>query len=557
MVQGRMIEKIVRSLAKFSAATASAVTVVAFLCGVAQAADIQAEAVPGEFVVKAKNARAFKALSTQVMPGAEGIRVITNKQNLFVVKRNILERAEHVLTELSANPNIEIAEPNYIYRINRLPNDPKLGDLWGLKNSAQKGGRVGMDINAEGAWEIQTGNPNIVVAVIDTGLDYTHEDLASNSWVNAAELNGVTGVDDDKNGYVDDIHGYDFVNNDGDPMDDHGHGTHVSGTIGAKGDDGKGIVGVSWNVRIMGVKFLSAEGSGTLEDAIKAIDYATANGAMIESNSWGGGGFSQLLKESIERSRDKNVVFVAAAGNESNDNDTSPSYPASYEVENVISVAAVNNGGSLASFSSYGKTSVHVAAPGVDVMSSVPKKTDPSGYATWSGTSMATPHVSGVAALLLAHVPGMNYSEVKARLMKSCRPLTALRTKTACGGMVDAYYALLNEEPGPDMEDPFNWASVAREVSTPHPYQNKTNNSFEIKVEGAKQVAVYFEKFETERSYDFVQFKNATGEVIDTWSGGRSGEFSPTVNGDTIYITFKSDDSVTGYGFSITKAAFR
>lgn len=546
MVHGRMI--------KVRVVVAAIATL---LCGAVYAADTQAEVVPGEFVVKAKSLHKFKSMSAPAMLGAESIRQISSKQSLFLVKRNILERTENALQALNANPNVELAEPNYIYRINRTPNDPKLGDLWGLKNSAQKGGRLGMDIGAENAWEIETGSTNVVVAVIDTGLDYTHPDLAENIWTNAAELNGLAGVDDDKNGFIDDIHGYDFANNDGDPMDDHGHGTHVSGTIGAKGDDGKGIVGVSWNVRIMGVKFLSAEGSGTLEDAIKAIDYATQNGAMIESNSWGGGGFTQLLKESIERARDKNVVFVAAAGNDTNNNDVNPSYPASYQVDNVISVAALGNNGQLASFSSYGRTSVHVAAPGVGVTSSVPKATDASGYATWSGTSMATPHASGIAALLLAHEPNLTYAEVKQRLIQSCRPLGGLRMKAACGGMVDAYYALANEAPAPDMEDPFNWAAVTREAASAHPYENKADVSFEIKVDGAKQLSVYFDKFETEFRYDFVEFKDASGTVIDKWSGNHNGEFSPVVNGDTIYMTFKSDDSFTSYGFSISKAAYR
>lgn len=544
MVQGRVTQ--------FSVAI-----IASLICGLANAADLQVEAVPGEYVVKAKNVRAFRSNSISTMLGAESVKPVLRNSNLFVVKRNILERSENAIAALAANPNIEIAEPNYIYRINRLPNDPKLGELWGIKNVSQKGGRAGMDVSAERAWDITTGSQDVIVAVIDTGVDYTHDDIAANAWVNMAEKNGQAGVDDDNNGYVDDIHGYDFVNNDGDPIDDHGHGTHCSGTIGAKGDDSKGIVGVAWNVRIMGVKFLSAEGSGTLENAIKAIDYATKNGAMIESNSWGGGGFSELLKQAIERARDRNVVFTAAAGNDSNDNDASPSYPASYDVANIVAVAALDNMGQLAYFSSYGKTKVHVAAPGVNVFSSVPKATDASGYATWSGTSMATPHVSGVAALLLAAQPSMAFAEVKQRLMNSCRPIGSIRAKTACGGMVDAYYALSNQMAPPDMEDPFNWMAVDRAVSSTHPYTNNSETTYEVTVEGATQVAVYFEKFETERGYDFVEFKDAAGTSLGKWSGNHTGEFSPTANGSTIYMTFKADNTVSGYGFDVSKAAYR
>jgi subtilisin family serine protease len=340
-------------------------------------------------------------------------------------------------------------------------------------------------------------------------------------------------------------------------MDDHGHGTHCSGTIGAQGNDGKGVVGVSWAARIMGVKFLSAEGSGTLEDAIKAIDYATSMGAQIQSNSWGGGGFTELMKQSIERARDKNILFVAAAGNESNDNDRSPSYPATYDVENVVSVAALDNSGQLASFSSYGKTKVHLAAPGVDVTSTVPFATNSTGYDTWSGTSMATPHVSGAAALLISQFPGITYAEIKSRLMSGTKTLGSLRGKVASSGLLNAYYSLTGQVAPPDMEDPYNWTAKEYNVASAHPYENNQKAEFTVKVEGATQVSVYFERFETERGYDVVEFKDANGVVVGKWSGNHNGEFSPPVSGDTVIISFRADDTVNGYGFDITKAAYR
>ncbi|MCB0350923.1 MAG: S8 family serine peptidase [Bdellovibrionales bacterium] len=543
MVHGRMF--------RVSAMLATILSV-----GIAQGSGMT-EAVPGEFLVKVKKTSELNTKKTMSLFGATEVRLVSQPQNIYLIKKNILERPEFAMRSLQADSNFEIVEPNYIYRANLMPNDPKLTDLWGLSNFAQKGGKAGVDVGAEKAWDIQTGSRDVVVAVIDTGMDYTHPDLAANAWVNMAELNGVAGVDDDGNGYVDDIHGYDFANNDADPMDDHGHGTHCSGTIGAKGNDGKGIVGVSWDVRIMAIKFLTAEGSGTLENAIKSIDYATAMGAHIQSNSWGGGAFTQLLKEAIERARDKNVLFVAAAGNETNDNDANPSYPASYDLPNIVSVAALDNAGKLAYFSNYGRTSVHVAAPGVDITSSVPKKIKAEGYDTWSGTSMAAPHVSGIAALLKANDSHAGYKEIKSKIIDSARSLGTLRNKVASNGIANAYYALSGEVPPLDMEDPYNWTTTAASAESAHPYKNNAAESFVVTVPGAKQVSIYFERFETERGYDVVEFVDSTGKVVGKWSGNHNGEFAPTVNGDTVTINLKSDGNVNGFGFIVTKAAFK
>jgi subtilisin family serine protease len=280
------------------------------------------EVVPGEYVVQLKGNSAsrvmmagslIQSLSAQSL-NASIKRFIPNT-NLVVLNLKDKGNTKATVAALLENEAVALAEPNFIYRINRTPNDPELGKLWGLINSGQKDsnkavGVPGVDIGAEKAWDIQTGNQELVVAVIDTGVDYNHKDLKGNVWTNDAELNGKQGVDDDQNGFVDDIHGYDFANRDGDPMDDHGHGSHCSGTIGAKGDDNAGIVGVAWNVRIMGVKFLSKDGSGSLEDAVESIKYATKMGAKIMSNSWGGGGYSDILKDAIQEASDKGVVFT-------------------------------------------------------------------------------------------------------------------------------------------------------------------------------------------------------------------------------------------------------
>ncbi|MBT3193212.1 MAG: S8 family serine peptidase, partial [Verrucomicrobia bacterium] len=293
-------------------------------------------------------------------------------------------------------------EPNYrVHAIETEPNDARFGELWGMER-----------INATEAWDITTGNSNIVVAVIDTGIRRDHEDLAANMWTNPDEIAG-NGVDDDGNGYIDDIHGWDFVNDDNDPTDDQGHGTHCAGTIGAVGDNFVGVAGVCWNVKLVALKFLSASGSGSTADALSAVEYATGLSRHIKltSNSWGGGGASVALQQAIEASAASNQLFIAAAGNSSTDNDTIPHYPSSYESESIIAVASIQVDGNLSGFSCYGETSVDIAAPGSAILSSVPSTTN--SYDVFSGTSMATPHVAGAAALLWGMEPEAPWEQIR------------------------------------------------------------------------------------------------------------------------------------------------
>ena len=517
------------------------------------------EVIPGEYLVKFKHSY-IKELANSSVAKKLNIQIIhqTSIPDVFLIKNKNVENQEVTISRLKADVNVQIVEPNYIYKINRTPNDPELGKLWGLINSGQNDskkniGLAGVDIGAEKAWDIQTGNQELIVAVIDTGVDYNHGDLIKNIWNNDLESNGKPGVDDDENGYIDDIHGYDFVNQDGDPMDDHGHGSHCSGTIGAKGDDNSGIVGVAWNVKIMGVKFLSKDGSGSLEAAIEAIKYATKMGAKVMSNSWGGGGYSELLKNAIQEANDKGVVFTAAAGNHSGNNDETPSYPASYNIPNVISVAAVDNRGGLANFSCFGRNTVHVAAPGVNVYSSIPR-----GYDSWSGTSMATPHVSGVVALLLSQEPGLTPEEVKSRLIKTSKPLVGLKGKVASNGIIDAYLSLTNQVAPPDINDPSSWKNFQDlSFSTQHPYTQNTNQSFEIEISGAKEISLFFEKFVTELRYDKATFYNREGKKVGELSGDLGEIWSPIISGDFVKVTFSSDESINKYGFDLTKAAYR
>ena len=290
-------------------------------------------------------------------------------------------KVETALTNLKQNPNLEYAEPNYIMRVLATPDDPQFAELWGLHNTGQTGGTSDADIDAPEAWDIHKGSHNVIIAVIDSGVAWAHPDLddgsTSNIWTNTAELNGNPNEDDDGNLYVDDVHGWDFVGEDNDPTDYHTHGTHVAGTIAAIGNNTRGITGVNWYASIMPLRISGPVGLTDTARAVEAIVYAADNGAKVINASWGGGGFSQALYDAISHANDQGVLFVAAAGNggddvSGDDNDATPFYPASYDLPNIISVAATDHNDNLAAFSNYGATSVDVAAPGVSILSSVP-----------------------------------------------------------------------------------------------------------------------------------------------------------------------------------------
>ncbi|OGI41236.1 MAG: hypothetical protein A2140_04400 [Candidatus Muproteobacteria bacterium RBG_16_62_13] len=360
---------------------------------------------------------------------------------------------EKMRARLMSNRHIEKVEYNYKVSIVLTPNDPRYPELWGLNNTGQTGGKLDADIDAPEAWYLQTGDQNVVVAVIDTGVAYDHPDLAANAWTNPGEI-PANGIDDDGNGYVDDVHGYDFYNNDANPYDDHGHGTHVAGTIAAVGNNGIGVAGVSWRARIMAVKFLSAGGSGTTSGAISAVLYAADMGARVMNNSWGGGGFSQALMDAIVTADQAGALFVAAAGNSNSNNDVTPNYPSNYDVPNVLAVAATDHNDARASFSSYGATTVDLGAPGVNILSTVPTSgasccSDPTGYKQLSGTSMATPHVSGAATLVYSQYPGITHHQVKDRLMASAEPIPALQGITVTGGRMNVSVAFEDDATPP------------------------------------------------------------------------------------------------------------
>ncbi|MEM7791667.1 MAG: S8 family serine peptidase, partial [Verrucomicrobiota bacterium] len=340
----------------------------------------------------------------------------------------------------SKNEGIIIAEPDVIvHSTATIPNDSSFTSLWGLNNTGQSGGLPNADIDAPEAWDITTGSSDVVVAVIDSGIDYNHVDLADNMWRNPGEIPN-NGVDDDGNGFVDDIFGWDFANDDADPFDDGviGHGTHCAGTIGAVANNAEGVSGVSWNVSLMALKLFDAFGFGSISDAVDCISYSIFMDVDLSSNSWGTYSDVASLRREIRRARDNDILMVAAAGNEEYDTDVFTNYPSGYDFKNIISVAASTRTDELALFSNIGATSVDLAAPGTEILSTFPGDT----YGLLDGTSMATPHVAGVCALIFSLEPNLTYEEVKERVLDTVDPLPSLNGITVTGGRLNAYDAV-------------------------------------------------------------------------------------------------------------------
>lgn len=403
--------------------------------------------VAGELLVKFKSGtdqNGRRSLLARINGTVEE-QVVTNAMKSagdgdgFYVVKTPMETMEAV-GRLSKNPEVEYAEPNWIYTYGATSNDTYFtnGTLWGMQ------GNFGS--NASGAWNAgHTGSGAVYVGIIDEGYMYTHEDLSSNAGVNPGEIAG-NGKDDDGNGYVDDVYGWDFDGNNNTVFDGTGddHGTHVAGTIGGVGGNGKGVAGVCWTVKLLSAKFLGRNG-GTTANAIKAVDYFTALKSkglnlVVTNNSWGGGGFSQALKDAIARAGAAGVLFIAAAGNDGYNLENTASYPASYKLDNMIVVSAIDKNGALASWSNYGSTTSDLGAPGVAITSTVPASSKGkivSGYASYSGTSMATPHVTGAAALYAASHPGATSSQIKTAIISNVTPTNSLSGKTKTGGRLN------------------------------------------------------------------------------------------------------------------------
>jgi subtilisin family serine protease len=411
--------------------------------------------VPGEVIVKFRSGASATARATALgrANGQAAERILTammqrsgDAEGLTIVHTPLA--VPQAVDALRGSPDVEYAEPNYIYQHTATSDDPYYtnGSLWGMYGDAttpanQWGSQAGE------AWAAgHTDCSSVWVGIIDEGYMYTHEDLAANAAKNPGEVEG-DGVDNDGNGYVDDVYGWDFNRNnnsvfDG-PADD--HGTHVAGTIGAVGGNAKGVAGVCWSIKLMDAKFLG-NGGGTTANAVKAVDYfsdlKTRHGLNLvaTSNSWGGGGFSQALQDAIERANAANILFIAAAGNSANDCDVSSCYPAKYPNANVIAVASITSSGAMSSFSNFGLTTIDIGAPGSGVYSTVPARYRGqvvSGYASYSGTSMATPHVSGGAALYAAYHPGSTAATIKSAILGSAVATPSLSGKVVTSGRLD------------------------------------------------------------------------------------------------------------------------
>ena len=528
---------------------------------------LEIPSVPGEFIVKLKSGHSLKSLKGLNL--AQDMNLVSGQ---FAVVRSQEKSAALAVAKLQELEGVEYAEPNYLYHtintitpveslLNRVTvtGDEKFDLLWGLKNSGAnepdrsgttttpERGVAGADVNAVEAWKITKGSRDVVIAVIDTGIDWRHPDLAANMWTNAGEIPG-NNKDDDGNGYVDDVYGWNAALKNGSPMDGNGHGTHCAGTIGAVHGNG-GVAGVMADVKMMAVKFLTDEGSGSLADAIVAIDYATKMNVDIMSNSWGGGGFSQALFDSIKAASDRGIIFTAAAGNSTTNNDVRDNFPSNYRTANMVAVAAHAHTDQLASFSSYGKRTVHVAAPGRNILSTTPNGQ----YAVFSGTSMATPHVSGVLGLLLAQEGRMPHAEMIERLHATSVPAPAYRRTTISGGRVDAYNLLTNTRPVRNTPDESQWSTEAlREAfESAHPYANSAKITRTISVPGAKYLRLVVEKLDVEQNYDFLTVKDAAGGVLERLTGKGDNIVTDYVEGDTLSVEFTSDSSQTAWGFAI------
>ncbi len=478
---------------------------------------------------------------------------------------------EEIASQL--DKKVEWAEPNFIVEVgdrrNRRewPNNKLFFKQWGLNNVGQSPpfgipGSEGADMDVLKAWTLSKGRRDIVVAVIDEGVDYTHPGLKDNMWVNDKEApinGGIPGVDDDGNGYVDDVYGFDFYSKDKkklwygrvgapDPMDKGGHGTFCAGEIGAVPDINIGVAGINWKVRIMAVRFLG-EGGGSSVDAARAIEYARLNKADIMSNSWGGAGESKLLTEAIAASAKEGILFVAAAGNEGENIDVKKKYPANAKFDknnkplgNVLTVGATDNQDNPADFSNYGHATVDVFAPGVEIISTFPKSLLPSGrepYAVMSGTSMAAPYVAGVAALMMAYDESFRHhpDRVIETIQKTADVKPGLIGKAISNGRINAFKALTGVGQNPMLSS--NWVNSGKTVTQRGFSQDLVDIRHDVTIKNAQAIRMHFNFIQVESPYDSIYIYDKDYRLISEVEEGDSADYwSAIVPGDTVHIRF-------------------
>jgi len=461
-----------------------------------------------------------------------------------------LVRTKRKLTQKLPREIIAL-QRNYIYKSVELQ-DPDFIQSWGLSNSGQSipelgQGISGVDVGALKTWQIESGSKKVSVAVLDTGIDMHHEDLKNNLWTNYLEVKE-NSLDDDHNGFVNDIHGWNFVNDTSIIQDDNNHGSAVSGVIGADAKNGKGTRGLAENISLMTVKILDANGSGTTERAVRGIEYAVKNGAAVINASWGGTLYDQVLFDTIKWANEQGVLVVCAAGNEgkNNDIDEQPIYPASFKIPNILSVAAHDFKGELAPFSNFGKQTVHVSAPGVGVFSSVR-----GGYQFMNGTSFAAPFVAAMSALLKWREPELKPEQISKRISSTTIPMHYyVQQKLLSGGRVHSFNALKNISSFKP-ETPIDWKRISKSIESYHPYTNNSQTVFEIKQPGATHIRAHFVKMDLEKQYDYIRIKDEEGRMVISYSGKSDAFWSADVLGPVMRIELVSDFSNAQWGFAI------
>lgn len=402
---------------------------------------------PGRVLVKPKKGQDLATLHRNT--GAQVLAQFPSIDGLQIIAPRSTGSVESLLATYQQSELVDYAELDHLVHAMLDPNDTHFqnGNCWHLNNYGQSGGIAGADINARTAWNIRSSAAGVVVAVLDSGVRFAHQDLTANLWRNPGEISG-NGLDDDDNGYVDDVYGINAIANNGNAGDDYGHGSHVAGIIGAVGNNNAGVVGVCWQVQLMICKFIDSAGNGWISDAIKSIDYARAKGAKVINLSWGDPAYnSQALYDAIVSARNAGIIVVCACGNESLNNDVTPLYPASFSLDNIISVAATTRRDELASFSCYGPSTVDIGAPG-DTIASCGNASDTS-YQYRSGTSMAAPMVAGACALVWAQFPSDSYSQIINRILNNVDPLPELAGKCRTGGRLNLNKALTAVPPTP------------------------------------------------------------------------------------------------------------